>query len=104
MPSATSPDAIVAGDFNGDGRLDLAVANQGGDTVSVLMGNGNGTFQPQVTYPVGADPSAIVAGRLRPATAASTSPSPTLADGTVSMLMGNGDGTFQPQVTYPGRR
>ena len=45
--------AIVAGDFNGDGRTDLAVANQAGDTVSVLLGNGDGTFQPQVTYAVG---------------------------------------------------
>ena len=56
------PDAIVAGDFTGDGRLDLAVANALDDTVSVLLGNGDGTFQPQVTYAVGADPDAIVAG------------------------------------------
>ena len=33
------------GDFNGDGKLDLAVANYGSNTVSVLLGNGNGTFQ-----------------------------------------------------------
>ena len=56
------PDAIVAGDFNGDGHLDLAVANGGANTVSVLLGNGDGTFQPQVTYAVGSDPIAIVAG------------------------------------------
>ncbi len=34
----------VAGDFNGDGKLDLAVANDGADTVTVLLGNGDGTF------------------------------------------------------------
>ena len=50
------PDAIVAGDFTGDGHLDLAVANDGDNTVSVLLGNGDGTFQPQVTYAVGSDP------------------------------------------------
>ena len=37
------------GDFNGDGKPDLAVANAG-DAVSVLLGNGNGTFQPAVNY------------------------------------------------------
>ena len=50
------PVAIVAGDFNGDGRTDLAVANSGSNDVSVLLGNGDGTFQPQVTYAVGSDP------------------------------------------------
>ena len=59
----SDPDAIVAGDFNGDGRTDLAVANQATTTtVSVLLGNGDGTFQPQVTYAVGSYPVAIVAG------------------------------------------
>ena len=48
----------MAGDFNGDGRIDLAVAQRlATNTVSVLLGNGDGTFQPQVTYAVGIDPS-----------------------------------------------
>ena len=54
----TGPDALVAGDFNGDGRTDLAVANYGANDVSVLLGNGDGTFQPQVTYAVGTEPDA----------------------------------------------
>ena len=92
-------DGIVAGDFTGDGHLDLAVANSGSNTVSVLLGNGDGTFQPQVTYAVGQAPQAIVAGdftgdgHLDLAVADSGS-------NTVSVLLGNGDGTFQPQVTY----
>ena len=57
---STFQDAIVAGDFNGDGHLDLAV----GDTLihrrvksSVLLGNGDGTFQPAVNYVVGSFPA-----------------------------------------------
>ncbi len=94
-----NPVAMVAGDFSGDGHLDLAVANEFGGTVSVLLGNGDGTFQPQVTYAVGSGPVAIVAGdftgdgHLDLAVANEFS-------GTVSVLLGNGDGTFQPQVTY----
>ena len=41
--------AVAVGDFNGDGKLDLAVANHGSNTVSVLLGNGDGTFQPAVS-------------------------------------------------------
>ena len=50
----------MTGDFNGDGRTDLAVANSGSNDVSVLLGNGDGTFQPQVTYAVGNLPGAHV--------------------------------------------
>ena len=89
----------MAGDFTGDGRTDLAVANFDDNTVSVLLGNGDGTFQPQVTYAVGSDPGAIVAGDFtgdgRTDLAVANE-----YDNTVSVLLGNGDGTFQPQVTY----
>ena len=58
------PDGIVAGDFNGDGRLDLAVATIYADetAVVVLLGNGDGTFQPRSTYAVGIGLRPIVAG------------------------------------------
>ena len=156
---ASNPDAIVAGDFTGDGRtdlavanvlrrhacrccwatatapssprsptrwartqtpswratstataaLDLAVANEARLTrVSVLLGNGDGTFQPQVTYAVGVGSRRDRGGRLQRRRPHSTWPSQMRAfdySGTVSVLLGNGDGTFQPQVTYAvGRR
>ena len=56
------PVALVAGDFNGDGRTDLAVANNISNDVSILLGNGDGTFQNQATYAVGSSPDALVAG------------------------------------------
>jgi hypothetical protein len=44
------PTSLVVADFNGDGKLDLAVTNAWDGTVSVLLGNGDGTFQPQTVY------------------------------------------------------
>jgi hypothetical protein len=94
-----SPPALVAGDFTGNGHLDLAVSTDnasGAGIVAVLLGNGDGTFQPAVSYAVGSDPLAIVArdftrrGHLDLAVSDS--------DG-IQMLAGNGDGTFQPAKT-----
>ena len=105
VPVGTAPSAMVTGDWSDDGITGLAVANESAGTVSVLLGTGDGTFQDQVTYPVGTGPTAIVAadfdGRYRP----DGSPILDLAvtnsnDNTVSVLLGNGDGTFQPQVAY----
>src|SRR5467141_2073136 len=60
-PVGTSPSAVVVGDFNGDGKPDLAVANSGSANVSVLLGNGDGTFKPAKNFDVGgADPTSMV--------------------------------------------
>jgi len=97
--TGASPVALVSGDFNGDGKLDLATANSGDNTVSVLIGKPDGTFQPHVDYTVGASPSAITTGDFngdgRPDLAVTNS-----TDGTVSILLGNGDGTFQVAGHY----
>ena len=91
--------ALAVGDFNGDGKPDLAVANYAPGTISVLLGNGNGTFQPHVDYATGRYPESVAVadfnrdGKLDLAVANNGS-------NTVSILLGNGDGTFQPQVEY----
>ena len=54
----SQPLAIVTGDFNGDGRPTWPTTNTDANDVSVLLGNGDGTFQPPVTYAVGAVPQA----------------------------------------------
>jgi hypothetical protein len=94
-----SPRGIVLADFNHDHKLDAAVATESFDSVDVLLGNGDGTFQPETTYTVGGFPEAVVAadfngdGILDLASADSFGTE--LLDGTVSVLAGNGNGTFQ---------
>jgi hypothetical protein len=56
------PAFVAVGDFNGDGKPDLAVANGGSNNVSVLLGKGDGTFQTAVNYAVGAYPALVALG------------------------------------------
>jgi len=89
--------AVGVGDFNGDGNLDFAVSNQLNNSVSVLLGNGNGTFQTAKTFPAGIRPTSILVddfngdGKMDIVTANS-------AGGDVSFLAGVGDGTFAAPV------
>jgi hypothetical protein len=56
------PTGVVSGDFNGDSKVDLAIANRFDNTISILYGNGDGTFQPEVSADVAAEPSSIGTG------------------------------------------
>src|SRR5688572_13497401 len=58
-PAGANPQAVASADLNGDGRLDLAVANYSDGTVSVLLGNAGGTFQAALTAGAGAGPRSI---------------------------------------------
>src|SRR6516164_3478874 len=57
--AANLPYSVVVGDFDRDGKLDLAVANSGSNTVSVMLGNGDGTFQSPRNFPVGSFPRGL---------------------------------------------
>jgi len=97
------PNWVVVGDFNGDGVLDLAVidgqGNSNGSAALILLGNGDGTFQSPVSYPLNTNAASAIAadfngdGKLDLAVADNV--------GVLSILLGNGDGTFQPRVDYP---
>ena len=88
---------LAAGYFNGGGQADLASLDSSG--LSILIGNGDGTFAPARSYVVGNNPVFVLQRDLN-------------GDGkrdlvvvnhdsdTISVLLGNGDGTFKPQTTY----
>jgi len=107
--------AVAVADFNGDHKLDLVVAHcglAGGDDcrtgafVGILLGNGDGTFQPAVTYSSGGFGAIAVAvgdvnrdGKLDLAVSNNSADGFT-GEGNVAVLLGNGDGSFQAPVTY----
>lgn len=93
------PIRIAAGDWNGDGDLDLAVSNNISDNISVLAGNGNGTFAAALTYPAGDDVGEIKAGDWNGDGILDLAAANFSSDN-ISVLLGNGDGTFATHVTY----
>src|SRR5215213_5904491 len=56
----TNPTTVANADFNGDGKVDLAAQNAGSNTVSVLLGNGDGTFQSKHDFAVGLAPTSVI--------------------------------------------
>ena len=92
----TAPVAIVAADFNGDGKLDLAVANTAANTISVFLGNGDGTFQPHADFPAIQSLRSLAAADFD-----GDGKIDLMAVGNgISFLFGNGDGTFRTHLDY----
>ena len=93
-----NPVSTAVGDFNQDGNRDLAVANAGSSNVSLLLGNGDGTFQQAVNYPVLGSPHSVVVSYFN---GDSIQDLAVGENSSVSVLLGNGNGTFQPAMSFP---
>jgi hypothetical protein len=100
--TGVAPSSVATADFNGDGHLDLALANNGGQSgkgsVMVFIGTGKGTFKTPVTYAIAGSPWGIAASDLN------GDHHPDLAvtnlSGSVAVLLNDGMGKFLKPVTY----
>ena len=99
-------ESLVAADFNGDGKIDLAETTYvylGSTQISVLLGNGDGTFQAQVSYPVSTYSTALHAGDFNgdgKLDLAITEIPSQASNGNAAILLGNGDGSFQSETQF----
>src|SRR6266851_3011387 len=106
--AGTDPRSVAVGDFNGDGVLDLAVANYGTSPlyqdagVSVFLGNGDGSFGAPRNFAVGDNPRAVVVEDFNGDGVQDLAL--IIGFGEISVLLGNGDGSFQPAQGIGGGR
>ena len=96
--TGANPAGIAVGDFNGDGRDDMAVVSTTvAGTVGILLSNADGSFQPRVDYPAGASPVDAASGDLNGDGKRDLA---VVGAGTINVLLGNGDGTFGTPTAF----
>lgn len=112
FPAGVDPQAVIAADFNNDGRLDLVTSNPVDNGLRVLLGDGQGGFGAAATFPAnvtaGADRASLATadfngdGNLDVASVQHYQDAELYNHGDVRVLLGNGDGTFQPGFSAVG--
>ena len=98
--TGTQPAWLTVGDFNGDGKPYLAVANNNTNNVSILLGNGAGSFGAATNFTVGTNPRSVEVGDFN----GDGKPDLVTANrvsNNVSLLLGNGAGSFGPATNFP---
>ena len=95
-PAIGPASSIAACDLNGDSRLDLVTVSNQTAEVIVYLGNGDGTFQSGVSYPVAAAPYTVVCADFNE----DGHPDLAVSGASIAVLLGVGDGTFQAPLEY----
>ena len=98
--AGTFPVSVAVGDFNGDGKQDLAVANSDSDNVSILLGDGAGNFGAPTNFGVGTDPYLSRGGRFQWRWQARPRRGQLRASKHVSILLGDGAGNFSAATNF----
>ena len=98
--TGTGPVALAVGDFRNNGLMDVVTGNSStADTVSVLLGNGDGTFAAHVDYAVGGPPVSVAVGDFNGDGKLDIIALYGFENARVAVLLGNGDGTFKPFIS-----
>ncbi|MCL1470136.1 Calx-beta domain-containing protein [Argonema antarcticum] len=95
----TQPFSVTVGDFNSDGKSDIATANVGTSNVSVLLGNGTGSFAPATNFAVGTEPRSVIVGDFN-GDGKSDIATANRTTNNVSVLLGTGTGGFGAATNF----
>jgi VCBS repeat protein/FG-GAP repeat protein/uncharacterized protein DUF4214 len=94
-----SPVSVAVGDFNADGKLDLAVSNNNSNTVSILLGTGTGSFGAKTDFGTGYSPDSVAVGDFNGDGKLDLAVTDVESD-TVSILLGTGSGSFGAKTDF----
>ncbi len=95
-----NPASVAVGEFNNDGKLDLAVTNRDDNTVSILLGTVSGTFGPKTDFGTGSQPFSVAVGDFNSDGKLDLAVANSFSSDTVSILLGTGTGSFGAKTDF----
>lgn len=99
FPVGQAPASVALGEFNLDGNADLVIANSGSRTVTILSGDGEGSFHQSQEMYVGQTPAAVLTADFN-GDGKSDIAVALKGENSVTIILGNGDGSFRPPLSY----